>query len=431
MADQTSKISTTPEEIPQNNTSKQPGNGNIGLKALSVFIAVLIWVLVAYNNDPIVTRRFSSIPVTVENEEELNNVGYAYEITDGSEVNITVRGKNSIVSGLSKDDFSAVADLGKLSVVNAVPIDVTANKYNDQLEITTGSTNTMKISLDELIEKGVPVEIVTEGDPADGYAVGTTTGKPNLVKVEGPKRLLSGAREIRVSVDVDGATGDITTTGDPVLYDNDGEEIVSPQITIKSTIISVEVEIWKTKTVGIEMSAEGTPADGYVMTSFDYEPKQIEIAAPDDVLEDLTTLDLGTVSVSGLTENYEADVEVSDLEANVLPDNVISADDSQDIKVQATIEELVTKKLTFSKDDLKVKNKGKYDISYSKDNEYYFTIEGGKSLLEDVKAAEVAPWIDLNNLEEGTHTVRIHVKQLDNITVNGSSSIKVTLSEQE
>lgn len=42
-------------------------------------------------------------------------------------------------------DFQAIADFSKLSKVDAVPIDVTAKKYSDQLDITLGTTNTMKI----------------------------------------------------------------------------------------------------------------------------------------------------------------------------------------------------------------------------------------------------------------------------------------------
>lgn len=45
----------------------------------------------------VVTKRFYSIPVKVTNEDALTKRGYAYEILDGEEVNITVKGKSSIV----------------------------------------------------------------------------------------------------------------------------------------------------------------------------------------------------------------------------------------------------------------------------------------------------------------------------------------------
>lgn len=56
---------------------------NMWMKILSVVIAVLIWLFVANTNDPVVTKRFYSIPVKVMNEDALTKRGYAYEILDG------------------------------------------------------------------------------------------------------------------------------------------------------------------------------------------------------------------------------------------------------------------------------------------------------------------------------------------------------------
>ena len=165
-------------------------SNNTGMKVLSVLIAVLIWILVANINDPVRTERFSGIPVRIINESALTDLGYAYEVVEGEEVSITVEGKRSILNEMSVTDFQAVADFSKLSEVDAVPIDVTARKYANQLDITLGNVNTMKIKKDAVVSVSVPVNIILEGSPAEGYAVGNMTGTPNLVKVTGPENLL-------------------------------------------------------------------------------------------------------------------------------------------------------------------------------------------------------------------------------------------------
>ena len=63
---------------------------NMWMKILSVVIAVLIWLFVANTNDPVVTKRFYSIPVKVMNEDALTKRGYAYEILDGEEAVLSV-----------------------------------------------------------------------------------------------------------------------------------------------------------------------------------------------------------------------------------------------------------------------------------------------------------------------------------------------------
>ena len=378
---------------------------NMWMKILSVVIAVLIWLFVANTNDPVVTKRFYSIPVKVMNEDALTKRGYAYEILDGEEVNITVKGKSSIVRSMGISDFQAIADFSKLSKVDAVPIDVTAKKYSDQLDITLGTTNTMKIKKDEVVTISVPVNVTAKGDPAEGYAVGRVTSTPNLIKVSGPENLPSSAKEIRATVSVDGISHDVTATDKPVLYDEEGKKIISNQIE------------FDTASIGI-----------YHLVSFDYEPKQITIAAPDDMLESLDSITLDSVSIEGLMEDYEKDI---DLTQTVLPDNVILAnDDTSDVKVKATIEKITSHKLSFTKKDINITNNtNNYKVSFDKDSDYSILVDGAASAVKNLDIKDFVPWIDINGLEPGTHEVSLHVKDVEGVTVGATTKLKITLKE--
>ena len=405
---------------------KEQKNNNMRIKVLSVLIAVLIWLLVANINDPVRKEKFTGIPVTIINENALTDLGYAYEVVEGDQVSITVEGKNSVVGNMSATDFQAVADFSKLSEVDAVPIDVTAKKYANQLEITLGNVNTMKIKKDQVISVSVPVNIVLDGEVAGGYAVGTATGTPNLVKVTGPENLLSQAKEIRAEVDIDGVTHDVTTAAEPILYDKEGKEIKSSQIDMDTSLIEVSVEVWKTKMVGIQLESQGRPAAGYEMSSFDYEPNQVEVAAPDDVLDNLSVIDLGTVSVQGLKENYEKDLNLNE---DLLPEGVILVDDdTEDVKIKATIEKRISRRLTFTSDAIRIQGIGKRKVTFDQANKYVIKIDGAESRIKNLKITDFSPWIDISDLEEGEHTVRIHVLDVDGATVSSTVQIKLTIS---
>lgn len=401
---------------------------NMWMKVLSVVIAILIWLFVANTNDPVVTKKFYNIPVKVTNEDALTNRGYAYEILDGEEVNITVKGKSSIIRSMNISDFQAIADFSKLSKVDAVPIDVTAKKYSDQLDITLGTTNTMKIKKDEVVTISVPVNVTVKGNPAEGYAVGRVTSTPNLIKVSGPENLLSSAKEIRASVNVGGSSHDITATDKPVLYDEEGKKISSNQIEFDTTSIGIYIELWKTKTVDVKLSYTGEPEKNYHLISFDYEPKQITIAAPDDTLGNLDSITLDSISIEGLTEDYEKDI---DLTQTALPDEVILAnDENSDVKVKATIEKIVSHKISFTKKDINVtNNSNNYKVSFDKNNDYSIQIDGAASVVKGLNIEDFDPWIDINGLEPGTHEVILHVKDVDGVSVGATTKIKITLKE--
>lgn len=401
-------------------------NNNIWMKVLSVFIAVLIWIIVANTNDPVVSKRFSNVPVEIENEDALTDNGYAYEILEGDEVSFTIKGKKSVVSNMTLMDFNVVADFSKLSLTDAVPIDVVAKKYEDQLEISLGNVNTMKIKKDEIMSVSVPVNVSVSGQVAEGYYVGTMNATPNLIKVTGPKNLLSQAKEIRAEVNVDGIAKDITTSAKPVLYDKDGSVIESNQINMDAFNISVSVELWKTKKVEVKLDYEGEPASGYVITSFDYEPKTVLVAASEDVYEDLEYLELPMISLDNVDQNYEKDFSVS---SDSFPDGVILAETLNSIKVRAKIEKITNRKIAFSKKDISIKNNSGYKVSFDAGNEYYVNVEGANSLVSDVTIEDFSPWIDLKNLEEGEHEVTVHVKEKDGIGINSISKIRITLTK--
>ena len=124
--------------------------------------------------------------MTIINGKCPTDLGYAYEVVEGDQVSITVEGKNSIVGNMSATDFQAVADFSKCPKSTRFPL-MSPQKIANQLEITLGNVNTMKIKKDQVISVSVPVNIVLDGEVAAGYAVGSTTGTPNLVKVTGPE----------------------------------------------------------------------------------------------------------------------------------------------------------------------------------------------------------------------------------------------------
>lgn len=397
---------------------------NIGMKILSVVLAVLVWLLVANSDDPVTTEKYADIPVKIINESVLTELGYAYEILEGSEVTVTVKGKASILRNLNAGDFSAVADFSKLSMVDAVPIDVTAKKYNNQLEITLGNVNTMKIKRDELTSISLPVNIVLNGEVSEGQAVGVAQGNPNLVKVTGPTSVLNTAKEVRAEVNIDGISQDITTTVKPEIFNKDGEKIKNSQIKVDTESIAVSVELWNTKMVKVKLNHVGKPASGYGLASFDYEPKAVTIAAPDDVLGSMESITLTAIDLGGMSENYDGTIEIP---ATDLPKNTILVGDQTDIKVKATIERIINKDISISAKKITVKgNHNGYKVSF-KEGKYKINLDGAKSLADSMDEKTLAPWINIEDLYEGDHTVTLHVKEPDGIYIKSVPDIQITL----
>ena len=184
---------------------------NLGLKILSLGLAALIWFVIVNIDDPAITRTFR-LSVEKRNEDVIASQGMCYEVLEGDAVTITVKGKRSVVESLTTSDFSAYADLSKLSRWNAVPIKVELTKYlaeSDTPSITLGSVDTLIVSLEETETKQFKVTVVKKGTVEEGYCIGDLKTKPNIIQVTGAKSQISKIDEVRVEIDVSNASEDL------------------------------------------------------------------------------------------------------------------------------------------------------------------------------------------------------------------------------
>ena len=112
---------------------------NFGLKVLSVVIAVVFWLVIVNVEDPERTKVFS-VPVVIENENYLRNMGKTYEILDKTDtITFTVTAKRSVIERVSASDFAVTANMQDIIDMSKIPVTVVAQKYANQLTVTKRS----------------------------------------------------------------------------------------------------------------------------------------------------------------------------------------------------------------------------------------------------------------------------------------------------
>ena len=120
------------------------------LRILSLAIAFVIWLIVANVDDYKIVKEIDKIPVTQLNGESIEAGGLVYDVTSGETVDILVEGRRSVVDKLTKNDFTAVADLSKLSYTNTAKINVKAVSTSVGENVTISVVdNAMVLSIEE------------------------------------------------------------------------------------------------------------------------------------------------------------------------------------------------------------------------------------------------------------------------------------------
>ena len=401
--------------------------GNLGLKILALILGFIVWLIVLNLDDYSVTKTIRDIPVTVLNEDAITSINQLYDISEGDTVDIVVKGRRTIVEELTADDFYATADLSKLSVTNAVQIQVEAISEAIENEITISIVdNMMVIELEAEETQSFPITVTTMGDVEDGYTVGTGVATPNLITVTGAASVVNSIATVEVSVDVSGQSSDVSATMQPVFYDLSGEIIDSNKLTGASEDISVTVPIYKTKTVPVNISTTGELPDMYVVSDIEYVPEEITIGGTAEALQDVSSIDISDVDITDATADMELTVDVS----KYLPDDIVVADDNSSISVRVSIERYVSREITITEDDISLTGEEtgvSYDISFAEGDS--IVISGLSDRIAGLTAEDLNLSLDVSGYEVGTHYIILPVEDTDDYTVTDSCTIILSITE--
>jgi len=280
---------------------------NIGLKFLSMVLAVTVFLLVTTDRDKEITLRL--------------DVDYDYDrsakvlVTEPlREVSVTLKGPLRRLRDVTERDLGVVilktqGTSGELTIrADSIP------NVPPGIAVTSISPRSVRVAFDTVVEKVVEVSPATIGRPEHGYVVKEVTPAPATTKVRGGQRVLAALTSIKTAdVSVEGLTA--TTDTLVGLAPPDGVT-VDPTQRIGVTI-RIEEELVTRKLVSVAV----WPADNIDPARWMLSPSQVEITltgsllAVDAVKE---RLQMGTLkAVVKVPATGKVEVKINGLPAGV------------------------------------------------------------------------------------------------------------------
>ena len=392
---------------------------NLGLKVLSLALAALVWVVVINSQDPVETVMFEDIPVTIINENALIAKDKIPEVVEGDSVYVVVEARRSICEKLTKADIVAIADFEKISVTDAVPIEVSVQGYSErEVEITRGRNHVMKLRLEDAVSKDFRVKISTTGQAADGYVIGDVVASPNMITLTGSRTQISKVKEVVLEVDVDKIAAESYTTGMPIIYDMNGDVVNSSKVTLSAKEVAVTIPVLKTKTVRIMVSTVGQPASGYEVGSISYQPEFITVAGNPTDLVLLGSFLYAYCNVTDQSDVVEENIDISSLWNESLES--LRLVDEDKLAVTVTMKPYEQKAFEIKPEDVELRGlsekfTGIIETLYF--NKVY--VKGSAASLEAVTVQSLAPYINLSNITgPGNYRMVISLENSGNLIMD-------------
>ncbi len=179
--------------------------GHLGLKALSLGLAVMLWLFVS--GDAVVERglrvplEFSQFPAGLEMMGDMPSL-----------VDVRVRGASSALSLLGPGDIVAQLDL-KSATAGRRLYQLTPEQVRVPygVQVVQVMPPTVALAFETSATRSVPVVPAVEGDPAPGFVVGKVVVDPPTVDVVGPRSAVEQVTEaLTEPVSVAGASAMVT-----------------------------------------------------------------------------------------------------------------------------------------------------------------------------------------------------------------------------
>lgn len=401
---------------------------HLDLKLLSLIIAILIWIVVANVDNYKTTKQITGIEIEFTNGSAITEKNKVYEVPEGTTIDVVVKGPRSVVEGLTKDDFKAVADLSKMSITNAVSVEVSAVRSSVEKEVTiVYSNNAINVAVEDKVEKQLPITVKTSGNVADGYAISNKTAAPNLITIKGAESIVNTISEVYVDVDVSNANKDIVAYGEPVFVDYAGKTIESEKFEYDVKTVEVSIEVKKTKELRVKVATSGDVRDGYQISSIDYQPTSIVVVGN---AEDLAKIDEVLIDDVDVT-NASSDMETSVALAEYLPSEISIADGTEEIMIKVMIEQLQEKTIDIENDDINiVGKKDGYTYTFTNKDGLEIKVKGLKDKLRDIKVANMLPSIDVSEYGTGKYTFTVSLKEDSGVTIEGEYKVELEIGKE-
>ncbi len=215
---------------------------NTFLAVVSVVIAVVIWIYVAYEVNPMYETWIEDIPVECINTSKLFNDGSLVITGDNSEllnsglsISVKIRGKRNIVSSAKRANFNCSLDMITVNQNGTFNLKPNIETDISGLEILKSTPNNFKIKTESIEQRDINLTVKTVGQLPEGHTIDDVQNSNESVKVTGAPSVINKIKKAEIELNYDELDVNSSEKVCKIhFYDADGIEI-DPS-TFKKTI---------------------------------------------------------------------------------------------------------------------------------------------------------------------------------------------------
>jgi YbbR domain-containing protein len=391
---------------------------NVGLMVLAVLLAFAVWLVSAWQEDPISEEVVSGRVIVVGLDPSTTLLSNSLPTT----ITTRIRAPRSVLQFLAAGGVKVDVNLADLSEGDHV-ITLTPALSAEPASLLSSLPVTSSVTIQKLVQRTLPISLKIDGSPALGFRQLQPAIVPNTVTITASRQVISQVIQVSGNLSVDGSRTDVAQTVRIFPRDANGNIISNVFVEPGSVAVSVTLEqLSNYKDLAVKVEREGQPAQGYAVTGISSDPPIVTVFGARDVITALQGfIQTQPVSIAGRV------ADVSELVSLNVPPNVSLLSGLQ-VSVTIKIEPIQGARTVTSKIELIGVPKGV--TGTPSPTTIDIVLSGSLPRLNSLKDEDVRVIIDAKDLKPGINIVEPQIVKPEGITVQSiqPATIQVDLT---
>jgi YbbR domain-containing protein len=390
---------------------------NLLYKIFSVILAVLLWLFVSHQENPM-TEQLFTVPV------EIRDLSPNLVVAERpSFIKVRLQGQRQDLDMVSARDIHAFLEMDGMEVgMHTMEINVSVPGKTRLVSVIPSTVN---IKVETMARTQVPVVVsFADNSPAKGFMALKPVLTPNQVLVSGPQDQLKNIKQVYVEVNLGEAQENYHQSLPVKLADNsDGLnlDLISFDPREVEVLIPVVREL-PSKSVPVKIPLIGQPAPGYKVERVVVEPSLVSIFGEFSRLDQVDALNTAPVDISGTTKDVNKKVKIN------LPQGITFLGEES---VTAVVRIAKLEEKVFSEIPIEIQGVAE-GINAEIDPAFVDVIvEGIEPVVEKLNHDHIKAIVDLTGLEVGEHEAAVQVTVPENIVLKEIQPAKIAVNLQD
>lgn len=226
--------------------------------ALSVVIAVLLWLYVITTVSPGSKQTYYNVPLTLGNEAVLAERGLMITYQSANSVTLELSGTRTDLSKVTASNITVKSDLSNIyepgnMISVSYSVSFPGNVASNAFVIESKSPGRIYLNVERRVSKSIPVEIKWIGSVPDGFIADRENKllEYPTIQITGPQSVTDQIEKAVIEVDLTDLRESISWDCQYTLCDAEDEPVDASLITTNVDQIHLEVRIQRVKDIAL------------------------------------------------------------------------------------------------------------------------------------------------------------------------------------